>query len=79
MSISYKKTIAVFEQQCEIEEAEALLEWLLENPKGKLNLKQCDHFHTAILQVMMALQPSISVWPEDEVMKQWLQQTLIEN
>ena len=76
MSINYKKTVAVLTGHCEIEEAETLLSWLLENPKGKLNLKQCSHPHTAVLQVIMALQPMISAWPEDKEITAWLQPLL---
>jgi len=66
MPIIYKKTVAILNEICEIEEAETLLEWLLVHPKGKLNLKELCHPHAALLQVMMALQPVVSVWPEDE-------------
>jgi len=72
MPISYKKTVAVLEGVCDIEEAEGLLSWLLEHPKGKLNLKQLEHPHTAVLQVIMALRPALSAYPEDEQVASWL-------
>jgi len=77
MPISYKKTVAVLEGHCGIDEAETLLGWLLENPKGKLNLKRCSHLHTAVLQVMMALSPKVSAWPEDPTIATWLQPLLV--
>ena len=76
MSISYKKTVAVLDGHCEIDEAETLLEWLLENPKGKLNLKSLEHPHTALLQVMMALKPMISSWPEEQQISSWIEPLL---
>jgi len=76
MSIDLKKTVAVLAGHCEIEEAETLLAWCLEHPKGKVNLKHLSHLHTAVLQVLMALNPPISYWPEDRDMAGWLQQTL---
>lgn len=76
MPINYKKTVAVLEGHCEIEEAENLLAWLLENPQGKLNLKQLGHPHTALVQVMMAIRPQVSVFPEDENVSVWLQPLL---
>ncbi len=79
MPINYKKTVAVVDGNCEIEEAETLLEWLLENPKGKLNLKQLGHPHAAVLQVMIALQPAISAWPEDEAISVWLRPLLMDS
>ncbi len=73
MPISYKKTVAVLEGHCEIEEAETLLAWLLEHPKGRLNLKRLGHPHTAVLQIMMALRPEVSAFPENEEIAAWLQ------
>ncbi len=73
MPISYKKTVAVLEGRCAIEEAETLLSWLLEHPRGKLNLKRLEHPHTAVLQVMMALRPEVSAVPEQEEVATWLQ------
>lgn len=76
MPISYKKTVAVLQDYCTIEEAETLLEWLLEHPKAKLNLKQLEHLHTAVLQVIMALQPAISAMPDDIHNFYWLEALL---
>ena len=72
MPITYKKTVAVLDEVCEIEEAESLLGWLLEHPKGRLNLKRLSHPHTAVLQVMMALRPEISAIPDDPEVASWL-------
>jgi len=76
MPIILKKTVAVLEGICEIEEAEVLLEWLLVNRKGKLNLKQLEHPHTALLQIIIAFKPMISAWPENEAICSWLQPLL---
>jgi len=76
MSIEYKKTVAIIEGECSVEEAEALLEWILLTPKGKINLKQCEHMHTAVLQVLMALTPSVSVWPDTDSPAFWLSTVL---
>ncbi|MDQ7073257.1 MAG: hypothetical protein Q9N32_07080 [Gammaproteobacteria bacterium] len=47
MPIEFKKTVAVCSDICTIEEAETLLGWLLDNPKGKINLKSCEQLHTS--------------------------------
>ena len=65
MPISYKKTVAVLEGVCTVEEAETLWEWLRNNPGGKINLKACEHIHTSILQVLMASGAKISALPAD--------------
>jgi len=79
MPITYKKTVALLEGHCEIEEAENLLAWLLDHPKGKVNLKNILHPHTAVLQVLMALKPDISAGPVDETVSVWLVPALVEH
>ncbi|HCT99401.1 MAG TPA: hypothetical protein DF614_04875 [Methylococcaceae bacterium] len=72
MGIEYKKSLAVLTEFVGVEEAENLLEWLLKNPKGKINLASCVHIHAANLQVLMAVKPTISAWPADENLQHWL-------
>jgi len=72
MPIKYKKTVVLCEGHCEIEEADELLAWFIENPKGKINFKQLTQLHTALLQVIMAIQPQVSSWPENLHVCAWL-------
>ncbi|MBT8763070.1 hypothetical protein KFV02_03905 [Desulfohalobiaceae bacterium Ax17] len=69
MPIKITEDTAIFSDICTVEEAEPLLDWLKEHPAGKLDLKQAQHIHTAILQVLMALQPEIASPPEDEFLQ----------
>ena len=72
MPITYKENVAMLQGHCEIEEAETLLTWLFEHPQGEIDLKQVEHIHAAILQVLMALKPVISAWPDDDKVEFWL-------
>jgi len=72
MPVNYRKTVAVLEGVCTVEEAEGLLEWLSQHPRGKVKLKRCEHLHSAILQVLMAIKPPISAPPDDPEMAAWL-------
>ncbi len=72
MPVNCKKTVAVLEGVCAVEEAEVLLEWLLAHPRGKVNLKSLQHLHSAVLQVLMALRPPISAPPADPEIAAWL-------
>lgn len=72
MAIEYKKSLAVFTEFVGVEEAENLLQWLLKNPKGKINLASCEHIHAANLQVLMAIKPLVAAWPADEDLQRWL-------
>jgi len=72
MPVTYKKTVAILDGICAVEEAEQLLEWLGQHPKGKVNLKQCEHLHSAIAQVLMAVKPPLTAAPADPEMATWL-------
>lgn len=63
MPVTFKKSGAVLRGVCAIEEAEELLAWLGDNPKGKVNLHGCEHLHTALVQVLMAARPVVSAMP----------------
>lgn len=76
MAIQYKKLLAVFDDFIGVEEAEALLEWLLKNPKGKINLADCTHIHASSLQVLMAVKPAIVAPPNDADLAIWLEMAL---
>ena len=72
MGIEYKKALATFTENVSVEEAEGLLDWLLKNPKGKINLAACTHIHAANLQVLMMVKPTISNEPKDADLQKWL-------
>lgn len=72
MGIEYKKSTAIFEENVTVEEAEGLLDWLIKNPKGKINLSACQHIHAANLQVLMAVKPTFSHESKDADLQMWL-------
>ncbi len=65
-------------EQLSVEDAEGLLDWLLKQPRGKLDLSACEHVHAASLQVLMAAQPKITAWPKSAMLADWLTATLME-
>lgn len=69
MPLNCKVKTTWLQQECGAEDAEELLAWLLANPKGTVNLKQCSHLHAAVLQVLMRCRPDISVEPESDTVK----------
>lgn len=76
MPITYEKTTARLSGFITVEDAEGLLEWLQAKPRRKVDLSACQHLHTANLQVLMALNPTISAWPEDPSLASWLRGAL---
>lgn len=74
MPITYKTNVVVMEGVCSIDEGDQLLQWLIEHPKGKINLKQVTHIHTALLQILLCLHPFVSILPEDAKLRRlWLE------
>lgn len=76
MAIVYGKTTFRFEGIIGVEEAEMLLEKLQEHPKVKLNLLNCQHLHTAILQLLILSKPTISVLPSDNLLSDILTKSM---
>ena len=76
MAIVYARDAACFADTVSVDEAEALLAWLQENPKPYLDLEACSHIHAAPLQVLMAAQPAVGLWPRDPALAAWLHSAL---
>ncbi|CAK0766626.1 conserved hypothetical protein [Gammaproteobacteria bacterium] len=72
MPIQFRRNLVVLDDLCTVEEAEGLLQWLQNHTKAKLNLKDCKHLHTAILQVLMAARTPVATWPDDVDLARWL-------
>jgi hypothetical protein len=72
MGIEYKKSLAIFTENVSVEDAEGLLDWLIKNPKGKINLADCNHIHAANLQVLLVTKPMIANESKDENLQMWL-------
>jgi hypothetical protein len=77
MPIHFDDKQAVFEDVAGVEEAEALLEWLQNNPKATVDFAACSHLHAANLQVLMAHKAPVAAWPNDYDLRAWLESTLI--
>jgi len=72
MAIEFNDAVARFKGQCRLEEASALFEWLEQTPAAKIDLSDCEHIHTAILQMLMVAKPELLAPPADPFLKQWL-------
>ena len=73
MAIKLTEHAARLTGKCGFDDAEPLLEWLLQHPENKaVDLKDCMQLHTAVLQVLMALSPPIIGPPKGETLARWL-------
>jgi hypothetical protein len=39
---------------CTVEEAESVLEWILQHPQGEIDLSELEHMHMSIFQILLA-------------------------
>lgn len=76
MGIELQKKRAILTDFVTVEDAEGLLAWLQSHPKGTLDLSRCEHLHAANLQVLMAAKPTITAWPADARLADWLRHAL---
>ncbi|MDQ7039315.1 MAG: hypothetical protein Q9M35_00045 [Rhodothermus sp.] len=73
MPVEFRKRSIRLVDHVSVEEAEPLLSWLQDHPRGQVNLKDCQHLHTACLQVLLAARPRIRVMPSDPDLRRWLE------
>ncbi|MEB0140158.1 MULTISPECIES: hypothetical protein [unclassified Undibacterium] len=76
MPITYSKSCARLIDIVTVEDAEELLQWVQQHPKGKIDLAACVHLHAAVLQVLMAARLPLAAWPDDAELSIWLQHSL---
>jgi len=65
MAIRYLKKHAALEGSVSVDDAEALTQWLLQQPAPAVHLGKCEHLHGAVLQVLLALRPKLLAAPAD--------------
>lgn len=78
MTIRFDKGTAVVEGVCGPEEALELLEWLRGRKTPRVNLKACDHLHTAVLQILLAVRPKLTAPPDDPFLAAWVAPLLVD-
>ena len=75
MTIRYLKKHAALEGVVSVEDAETLAQWLLMQTVPAVHLGKCEHLHSAVLQVLLALRPKLVAAPADP----WLAAALEEH
>lgn len=61
MGVTYIQDKAIFTGEVSIEEVERLYEWMVSKEQPIINIERCSHVHTAVLQLVLALEPKIEV------------------
>lgn len=72
MPIELKQDVARLSGKCTIDDTSAFYEWLQQHPQGNVDLRDCEHLHMSILQLLMAAKPSIAAEPNNKFVQHWL-------
>ena len=64
----------VLEGTCDAEDAEVLLQMLIETPVARLDWRPCNQLHTAVAQVVLAAGPKVQGPCGDAWVEKWLSQ-----
>ena len=72
MAIRFEDEVAYLEDVVSVEEAEDLLGWLQGHPGRPVDWSACDHLHTAVLQVLLAMEPPLHGTPRDDFLARWV-------
>jgi hypothetical protein len=72
MALVFTETQARFEGVCTVEDALPLLEFLTGSAAPEVDLSDCTHLHTALLQLLLAVRPEVAVSPVDPSLVRWV-------
>jgi hypothetical protein len=76
MNVECKRDQAVFQDAVSAEQAEGLLEWMLEKPSVKVDPVTLRLAGAPNLAVRSSAQPHIYGWPQDAELRAWLESAL---
>lgn len=69
--------LIVLEGDCPSEDAEMLLQRLLAAPAAIVDLQHCESLHAAVIQVLMAAEPTLRMPSTDTAVGGWLRGVLL--
>ncbi len=74
MGVQYDviENVIEIEESCSVEDAETLLQLVLEHDDALIDASRCTHIHTAAMQVLLAANPKFRDLPEEEFLRQFL-------
>ena len=72
MSVRLDGNVIILEGPCRVEDAEPLLGWLQADRGRTVDLAGAEHLHAAVLQVLIALRPTIRGTVTDPFLRDWI-------
>ena len=77
MSVRLDGNVIILEGLCRVEDAEPLLGWLQADRGRMVDLAGAEHLHAAVLQVLMALRPTLRGAAGDAFLRDWITPALV--
>ena len=65
MPLELRDRVATLSGVVTVDEVEPLVAWLRSTARGRINLRDCNHLHTAAIQALLLFRPKVSVAPVD--------------
>ncbi len=72
MPLVFRTDCVALVDACGAEEALELADWFATSDHPKADLAECSHLHAALLQTLLAYQPSIIAAPVDPFLARWI-------
>ena len=72
MALELRERTAVLSEAVTVEEVEELVAWLRRTEHPQIDLRNCNHLHTAAFQAIMAFGPKLSATPVDSFLNSQL-------
>jgi len=72
MGLNLNHKIARFSGICPVEDAGALHAWVQAQERPRADLSDCEHLHTALLQILLARHVEVTGLPKDPWLREWL-------
>ncbi len=72
MTIQVRGKLLKLVDTCPVEEAEVLHDKLLEKPDVQIDLSECTHLHSAVVQVLLAQPRAVKRVADDPFLSRWV-------
>jgi hypothetical protein len=72
MPLEFRADCVALVDACGAEDALELADWFARSEAPKADLAACTHLHAALLQTLLAYEPSITAAPVDPFLARWI-------
>ena len=78
MTVRLDGEVIVLSGDCPVEDAETLLGFLIERPDARVDVAGCGRVHSAVVQILLAVRPSLGGTPAKSFFSDWILPRLLD-